>query len=185
MSISRKIALRRYRISDKNAAAQKRYLASEKGRAGAKARQAKYCAANREKRNAKRAVAHAVKTGRLPPALSLKCNRCDSIAGHYHHNSYARDKRLDVEPLCTKCHATHHNAIQAPDGTLRGWVRQKVVRHLPVPDRFSRSGYKGIIVLVLECGHWRTIRGSAVVPRTARCRACANQHPAWAPEAGI
>lgn len=61
------------------------------------------------KRRAKSKVANAVKRGVLPRASELSCSDCGGKANHYHHESYARDKWLDVVPLCTRCHSNRHS----------------------------------------------------------------------------
>lgn len=49
-----------------------------------------------------------VSKGKLPPASSLPCKDCGQSAAEYHHESYERDKWLDVIPLCKPCHTSRH-----------------------------------------------------------------------------
>lgn len=182
--ISRKINLRKYRVSDGNALVQARYRATPAGISSRQATEARYKAANKPKLAAKRAVAHAVRHGRLPRARHLPCFECLGDAAEYHHPSYAREDRLKVTPLCKRCHKTLHYGDQTAAvealGLTRGWARRGVLSHVRVPDRFGRAGYAGATILSLECGHLKSIRGSAIVPVHARCSQCA-----WDPNAGI
>lgn len=177
IKISRRLALKNYRVSKNNRASQKRYADSAKGRESNKRKSIKYALANREKRNAKHAVAYAVRRGRLPKASNMPCFQCLGDAAHYHHPSYERGDRLKVVPLCQSCHSQLHYEDQerALDnlGLLRGWIRQPVASFERIPDRFGRAGYKGMTILRLGCGHRKSIGGSAVIPKTALCALCA------------
>ena len=54
---------------------------------------------------ARAAVRWAVQLGRIPRASDLVCTDCGGPARHYdHHLGYAKEHRLDVQPVCTKCH---------------------------------------------------------------------------------
>jgi hypothetical protein len=177
-NISRRLALRRFRRSPKNVASQRRYLKSSGGRKTRRKIELRYAQANRDKRRAKRAVAHAVRRGRLPRAKNLPCFECiERDAQHYHHPSYEPEDRLKVIPLCSCCHHHLHFKDQTEAierlGMLRGWVQRNVVSFERVPDRFGRAGFKGITVLRLSCGHLKSIRGSATIPNNARCVSCA------------
>lgn len=112
-SESRRATLRRYRVSDKNKAVQARYAATPAGKEARRGIEARYVAANLDKRNAKRAVAYAVLRGRLPRVSNMPCFDCLGDASHYHHPSYAREHRLRVVPLCAKCHSTRHQQAEA------------------------------------------------------------------------
>lgn len=57
-----------------------------------------------ERYAAHKAVATAVRQGKLIPAKSLKCCACDKQAQGYHHVSYHPDDHLNVVPLCKSCH---------------------------------------------------------------------------------
>jgi hypothetical protein len=66
-----------------------------------------------EKRSARDAVKYAIRKGVLPPVQTLKCARCGKQAEHYHHyKGYAREHRLDVEPLCNVCHGAEHRTLE-------------------------------------------------------------------------
>lgn len=107
--MSRKETLRKYRVSAKNAVVQQRWKNTPHGKLSRRKIEAKYCLANKPKINAKRSVAYAVKTGRLPRAYNLPCFDCIGDAAHFHHFSYARSDRLKVVPLCRKCHRLRHS----------------------------------------------------------------------------
>lgn len=62
--------------------------------------------ANQE--SARRAVGVAVASGAMPPARNVQCADCGGKAQEYHHESYERDRWLDVAPLCTNCHNKRH-----------------------------------------------------------------------------
>lgn len=68
---------------------------------------------------ARRAVAYAIKTGRLEHPNSLPCADCGHLGagGHRsrrheydHFLGYAPEHRLDVQPVCTLCHADRERA---------------------------------------------------------------------------
>ena len=59
---------------------------------------------NKNKVNANNCVQKAVTQKDIPRVSTLQCNRCDSQAQEYHHWSYKLEHRLDIEPLCTRCH---------------------------------------------------------------------------------
>ena len=108
---------KKYRQTEKGKAYHETYRQSEKGkkyhceysrkyRKTEKDKQSrkKYCKYNPEKRQAKNAVAYAVRSGKLPPAKTLQCF-CGNQAKHYHHHKgYATEHWLDVIPVCVKCH---------------------------------------------------------------------------------
>lgn len=59
-----------------------------------------------------RAVKYAVKTGRLPHPNTLKCSDCghswalgERRHEYDHHLGYAPEHQLDVQAVCTLCHA--------------------------------------------------------------------------------
>lgn len=107
--------------------ANSRYRNSEKGKATARARKntpkykqqaKKYSQSeagrlNREReiqshperRKARIAVANAVRDGKLPRVWTRQCTYCPKQAQQYHHhNGYEHEHRLDVIPVCIKCH---------------------------------------------------------------------------------
>jgi len=54
-------------------------------------------------------VSRAIRSGKLPPAKTLKCNECKKTARDYHHHlGYARKHWLDVIPVCRLCHVHLH-----------------------------------------------------------------------------
>ena len=63
-------------------------------------------AADKRRPQAHRAVAYAIKCGRLEKA---PCVRCGSIKSLAHHEDY--DKPLDVVWLCQPCHKARHKEI--------------------------------------------------------------------------
>jgi hypothetical protein len=58
--------------------------------------------------SANKAVLYAVKTGKLPKVTTLQCAHCNDTALEYHHVSYRREHRLNVIPLCRRCHCIIH-----------------------------------------------------------------------------
>jgi hypothetical protein len=73
-----------------------------------------YIKINRKKRLAKSAVYSAVRGKLLPKVVTLKCNDCGEGAKEYHHESYKKERWLDVIPLCRICHRERHNGKSAP-----------------------------------------------------------------------
>jgi hypothetical protein len=57
------------------------------------------------------AVKEAIRSGRLKPASKRKCKDCGKRASGYHHNSYKREDRLKVVPLCSPCHRVRHKSV--------------------------------------------------------------------------
>ena len=93
----------RYRKTDKNKAAQKRYWQSEKG----KVVQKRFRVLCPEHYKAKSSVNNAVKLGKLLSVSSLTCYYCGTKAEQYHHPSYEPKHHLDVIPVCKKCHRAY------------------------------------------------------------------------------
>lgn len=55
------------------------------------------------------AVRREVRNGRMPAVRSLLCADCGKPARHYHHHlGYDAEHRLDVLPLCYRCHTRRH-----------------------------------------------------------------------------
>lgn len=67
-------------------------------------------------RKAKNAVAYAVRMGRMPSIKTLSCE-CGQPAKHYHHPSYARERWLDVIPVCIPCHTAIHRNDETATAT--------------------------------------------------------------------
>ena len=92
--------------SDKGKANKARYKASDKGKIVLarhnQTRRRRYP----EKYQAKDAVSHAIRDGKLPPAATHTCEVCGAPACDYHHEAYERP--LDVIPLCRPCHIGVH-----------------------------------------------------------------------------
>lgn len=59
-------------------------------------------------RQAKSEVKSQIERGKMPRASECQCADCGQQAAHYHHESYAKDKWLDVIPLCVSCHRKRH-----------------------------------------------------------------------------
>jgi len=101
---SRKAVLR-YRATEKGKAVfrktMSRYCQSEKGKANYK----RYRARHPERCKARDVVNHAVQAGKLPRANTMPCYYCPTQAEQYHHyKGYEPEHRLDVVPICRKCH---------------------------------------------------------------------------------
>jgi hypothetical protein len=57
---------------------------------------------------AKDAVSYAVKQGVILAAREYLCVACGAQAQVHHHQSYAASERLNVVPLCKRCHSLLH-----------------------------------------------------------------------------
>jgi len=111
----------------------------------------------RTKRLARQRVAYAVRRGRLPRAASLPCADCDGPASQYDHWSYAPEHRLDVQPVCARCHKQRE--------LVRGThVLPDTAHMLRMHDAFLAKHPKHTLCLV--CG--------AIAPKiiSGRCNAC-------------
>lgn len=64
--------------------------------------------ASNEMQKAHCAVRQATLKGQLPAIRTRQCVCCGRPAEHYHHHSYAPEKRLDVTPVCSWCHRYIH-----------------------------------------------------------------------------
>jgi len=85
-------------------------------RRGQKNRLKRYRERHPERIAAIDAVYYAVKTGRLQLAQSYTCTCCKTAkAVLYHHESYLRKDRLNVKPLCLKCHQEIHQTQRSSD----------------------------------------------------------------------
>ncbi len=63
-----------------------------------------------EHERARKAVAYAIRCGALPHPSTVPCLDCGHLGAdrrheYDHHLGYAPAHRLDVEPVCTTCHA--------------------------------------------------------------------------------
>ena len=118
-------AKKRYTQTEKGKASQKRYVQSEKFKANqkryrqnkkGKASYRKAYLRNPEKFKARKAVTNAIRAGRLPRPDSLQCHYCPAQAEEYHHHKgYAQKHRLDVIPVCIKCHSKSEDRCQKSD----------------------------------------------------------------------
>lgn len=97
--------IKRHQQSEKYKATKKRYSKTKKGREVQITARKRFNTRHPEQIKAKDAVNHAVKSGRLPRPDSLQCHYCPAQAKEYHHyKGYAPEHRLDVVPVCIKCH---------------------------------------------------------------------------------
>jgi hypothetical protein len=73
----------------------------------------RYKQANMEKIRAKYDVHNAIRSGILKKATNCICCRITNPTKEYvyHHFSYKVENRLNVMPLCKKCHARIHSCI--------------------------------------------------------------------------
>lgn len=96
---------RKYRQTERGKAIHKagnqRYNRSEKGKFTLN----RYYTRYPEKKKAKDAVGKAIKSGKLLEPTSLQCSCGKQAAQYHHHKGYAPEHRLDVIPLCIKCHS--------------------------------------------------------------------------------
>src|SRR4030042_4780235 len=77
-----------------------------------KKRARRYARKNPEKVRCFWAMKYAIKSGKLKKAKNYKCFYCGKKAHHYHHcHGYDTQHRLDVIPVCAKCHKSVHRAI--------------------------------------------------------------------------
>ncbi|KKL66571.1 hypothetical protein LCGC14_2143670, partial [marine sediment metagenome] len=91
-----KIANKRYAQSEKNKAVHNRYEQSDKGKIAIATRSA---------------VRYAICIGQLPRPDTLQCHYCPTQAEEYHHHKgYSFKHRLNVIPVCTKCHHFHNHS---------------------------------------------------------------------------
>lgn len=76
--------------------------------------EAKYYAnpANRQKDNARCAVADAIRRGKITPPL--RCEKCEVGKPEAHHEDYS--KPLDVKWLCRQCHKGEHQITHCKHG---------------------------------------------------------------------
>ena len=113
----------KYEKSDKAKARRKRYMQSEKGKATIKKYQQtekakaytrykikRRLALNPDIRKSRTAIHNAIRRHKIVAPSLLKCSFCNFQAEHYHHpNGYTIKHRLDIIPLCRKCHQIIHN----------------------------------------------------------------------------
>ncbi len=107
-----------YQKSTKGKICQKRWSKTEHGKAskehydnsvkGKNARK-RYRQNNPGKIKARNAIRRAIAINKIYSPNTLKCINCPDKAEEYHHPSYAPKHRLDVIPVCIKCHRKIHN----------------------------------------------------------------------------
>jgi len=97
------IRIKQYKQSENGKVAEQKYRQSKKGKENQKRYEVKFP----NKIRAKVSVMMAVRSGKLLHVKSLICS-CDQPAQQYHHPSYEPEHRLDVTPLCIKCHKSLH-----------------------------------------------------------------------------
>ena len=62
-----------------------------------------------DKRLAATAIRNAISRGKMPSASEFSCIYCgDKASQYHHHNGYDKEHRLDVIPVCCKCHKHIH-----------------------------------------------------------------------------
>ena len=119
---------KKYRESEKYKKAHLRYRQSEKGKVTTKKHTKLYQTNHPENIRAIATVCTAVRTGKLPrPETFFCCNstggeggqECLNQAEEYHHyKGYTKEHRLDVVPVCLKCHNRIHKVnYEAPNIT--------------------------------------------------------------------
>ena len=91
-------------------AAHKRYTQSEHGKEVLRERKRRERADGNHKpqEQARAYVQRMMRKHGFPRPYTLPCADCGQQATQYHHESYERDRWLDVIPLCAKCHKARH-----------------------------------------------------------------------------
>lgn len=145
-----------------------------------------------ERRRAGSAVHYAVRSGKLPRATTLRCVYCGDPAQQYHHHlGYALEHRLDVVPVCAKCHKLFEfinpperpilfpfDARQVMERAQRD-AAQRAFEHLTHKQKRRRANWA--VGNAVE-------RGKLPRVRTLQCTYCPNQaqgyhhHKGYAPE---
>lgn len=114
-----KTRIKRIRKTEQWKVYQDRYSKSDKGRTSNLRKVLKYDKNNPAVKKAHDAVYYARKTGKLPNPEILNCAECGNRAAEYHHyKGYSKENRLNVVPVCTKCHSeiTRSNHIPLEQG---------------------------------------------------------------------
>jgi len=105
----RLIARNRYRSTQQGKITEKKYRLRE----GHKRAQQNRYVRDFHKRQACNAVNQAVRNNKLKKISLCTCTICNGQAEEYHHyNGYDIDNRLNVIPLCNKCHRILHQKIK-------------------------------------------------------------------------
>ena len=98
--IHQRISTIKYHQSEKGKWARRKYHQTEKGKVVYK----RYRTHHPERYKARTAVMHAIHSNKLKMPENFKCTYCPAQAEQYHHPSYEPEHRLDVIPVCRKCH---------------------------------------------------------------------------------
>lgn len=101
-----------YAKSDKAKLHQKKYQQSQKGKSTYCKVSRNYRINNPEKTKARHSIDYAKTSGKLSHPDTLQCNYCPNQAQEYHHYlDYEPEHRLDVQPVCKKCHYKIHSLL--------------------------------------------------------------------------
>ena len=94
--------------AEERAQKHREYKKTERGKLAASRGNAAWSKRNRKKRYAHGVVRRALVSGRLVRQDCQSCGSSQNIQAH--HEDY--DKPIDVEWLCSKCHAAHHKHLR-------------------------------------------------------------------------
>lgn len=91
-----------YNHSERGRAVRRKYAKTAKGKAAVKRSEIKL----KDRRLARQTIRNAINCGKLKSASKHHCKwpNCNEMAAHWHHESYARDKWLDVIAYCVRHH---------------------------------------------------------------------------------
>ncbi len=102
--------MRKYLATEKGRQTRYRYQYSSEGARSRRIANKKHRQRNREQRLTDKLLHAAISRGKIPPAKECVCAHCGKQAREYHHHrGYAREYRLDVIPLCVRCHKDVHS----------------------------------------------------------------------------
>lgn len=100
-----KARYKRYHQTEKFKIAHKRAVVRHRQTKKYKITKKRYFKNNPKYKKATDAVGYAIRIGKLPRPDTLLCHYCPNPAQQYHHHKgYAPEHRLDVIPICKKCH---------------------------------------------------------------------------------
>ena len=135
------------REGEKVEAAATQYVALMKNWEGFRDALAIFKAKDETKVKAKDHVAWLVRSGKKPPARTLKCRQCGKQAEEYHHHKgYAKEHWEDVIPLCRSCQNKKSNYSDSVKKNLTIEDREWVEKFNPWHDereRFTGPGGAG------------------------------------------
>lgn len=90
-----------YRQTERGKAMHKHHRQTEKYKATRK----RYLICHPEYKKARNVISNAIAAGKLPLPNTMQCHYGNHQAEQYHHYlGYAPEHRLDVIPVCLKCH---------------------------------------------------------------------------------